>query len=599
MTSSDPRPSPRVLYGILLAMLSLPLIFSSCRKVDAHDDMIQNYPFLATTGGLSGLYNIHEYAYPQILLVGDTCTLIGKMFLDRPGTSIQVGQANAVIIAKAKVWAAFTNSRTGLPDSFDVARFIITRDMGVGPRISVTLNANGYSIQGEPIAIRLLPAGNHQTDTSLVVDKLASWLPANAATFPGAFVNNSSVSGDGVIYFDNPTGIYQVKNSSVSPIISAGDNIKDQNNSNFAIDVIISSVISPDGNTLTFSATVKENIPRTDTLFITRLCQMNMITRSVTTLNRSSFLNSPNSPAYNEDPSPYNGKVGQIKLTASRLQTDVNGNIWFINIYFPANTGASDFNGPYIASQYFYPFIAQGQQPFSGCLFNLCQLTADGKVQSIGRYVQAYDPTSSPYATPGILYDDDLNPPVFLVSKDASMLLGFKYNVNFFPAGIYQMDVAGEEIANTILPPSTPWKPTAFSFKSYDTSALTRKPNTNSFSIRSSANSVFNRFLILPDNELLFCDINSIFSYDLQHLSAYCYAGTENQNTSLQNQETGKAKWVNFGDIGPLKNNALIFCGVDRQGAIYYCKGGSTEPFLYTTVVNDITNGVRFYKLHH
>jgi hypothetical protein len=568
----------RLLNTSLITLILVAALAGACNKVEDHADMIQQQPWLVKVAGLN-LFGIGEYKYATRYLVGDTATLMGKLFLDQPGSSIEIGSVTADIIQKARIKTYSTDQRTGLPDSLDVVRFLITKQMGTGTNIPLRVHANGITIQGEPLTIKALFLSDRRTDTTLVVERMAGWLPDNPQDFAPRgtpFVHNSSVSDAGVLYFDNPYGIYAVNGEQVTPLIRQGDQLTDQQKALFQIDAVISSVISTDGSTLTFSSVVLENIPGADTLYITRLCQMNTSTRAVTTLNRSQFLKGHAN--YQQATGPYNGKADQLQLSAALLQTDVQGTIWFVNTYFPANnTPGDEFNSTIM----FYNKVKGGYVPDGGCLFNICRLSTDGNVQSLLNY-KGYSPISTPYKVPGITLSNSWQPDI-LLSRDGNFMYGFQFPQGGFNLDLNQYDVAGSQITNTIKA-YTPY----FSFISYDSVPDTRLASNSSFMLASTDWPLFRRFLVLPNNDILFADEHSLYAYDFQHMSAYCYAGTEIQYNSQQVNKTGNAKYVDFDGYYQIR-----FCGIDKKSTVYYCMGGSTDG----VATNNYTEGVQFYKL--
>lgn len=581
------RSRQTVMLGLLLMILS-GNPFSACRKVDEHADLIENQPYLITVGGFGGLFNIWGYAYQQTFLVGDTATLAGRLFIDRPGNSVQVGKTEAVIIAKGKVSTNQFNTRTGQEDSLEVIRFLITKEMGIGANIPLTYHANGYTVQGLPLTIKAINIGDRRTDTTLVVDKLAAWLPGNIAAFQASystpFVNNSSVAGDGTLYFDNMNGIFQVTPQQVLPIILTGSSLTDQQQNTFSIDVIISSVISPDGHSLLFSSIVKENIPpAADSLYVIRLCRMDMNSKQITTLNRTTTLKGMG--PYQETLGPFSGNVNTLKIAAANLRTDISGNIWFTNLYFPVNNQTNQITYSTFNSTndwYGQLQLCSYAQPPYAALYNICRMDVNGQVNSLMQTNPWGGFGPPPYITPGPLFSD--NSTTFITSPDGSVVYGAKQPASTFYLNINQYVLAQGDIENTIIGAQF-----NFSFISFDTAAATKLSSNGSFSPPELYDADFNTCLLLPNNDMLYASSQSLYAYNFDNNTAYCYAGTENQNASVQTQETGKAQLVNFNS-----SNQLRFCGIDQQGAVYYCIGGSYGSYSS----NDFTNGVRFYKLH-
>ena len=141
--------------GLLLLAggLFLP---SSCKKADQYAQLVNNQPYLIT--GQVGLVNIGLGVYPGYqtsYLVGDTAILIGRFFLDRPGSQIRVGNDIAHIAFRTQVakMPDSVNQYTGKTDELDYIKFAITASMGLGDHIPVTISANGVTIR-----LRLYPS---------------------------------------------------------------------------------------------------------------------------------------------------------------------------------------------------------------------------------------------------------------------------------------------------------------------------------------------------------------------------------------------------------------------------------------------------------
>jgi hypothetical protein len=581
----------------LLLLLILSQIQISCNKVDQHASLIENQPFIATEIGLSGLFNIKQYDYQDKFVVGDTATLVGKLYLDHPDTRIILGNVTVSIIVKAKVRNGSANTMTGKMDSLDVCRFIITKDMA-GNNLPLTLYANGYTVQGPPVTVLLINIGNRLTDTTLVVDKLGTWLPANAAAFKtnpsNSFINNASVAGDGTIYFDNINGVFRLTGGTVSSIVVPGGALIDQSQHSFTIKVILSSVISTDGNTLYFSSLDSEPVaPAADTLYIARLCSLDMQTNQLTTLNRSTVRKDLGT--YTEDPGPYNGGIGAMKIVANYLSMDINGNLYFSNFYFPENSGQNPVTGDqYNSTSNWYQYLIAANNNnmtnITGILGNISKLDTKGQMTSLAQTNDNLAYGFTFYTTPGPVLSDIFNN--FVPSPDGTLIYGWKNPPRGSDGSLNQYDQTQQDIENLYSAYDDTWL-----FLSYDSSISTKRVSTSHFNApRTGNNGEFWNYLLLPNNDILYADpfigdiTSSLYAYDMSNKTVYCYAGTEIENRNLQTNDTGNAKFVNF------KGWSLHFCGLDREGSVYYCIGGTADGSL--EVDNDYVNGVQFYKLH-
>ncbi|NML23867.1 hypothetical protein HHL16_23505 [Pseudoflavitalea sp. G-6-1-2] len=563
----------------------LPLIFclpilltvaQGCKKVTEHADYIENQPWLARVITMNGMYNLYEYQYRNRFLTGDTAILVGRFFLEDPTSSIQIGNVKAVVHESRKLFTNTQNDRTGINDSADVVKFVITKEMGTGSGITLAVKAKGVTVFGEPLTITALKLSDKRTDSTLMVEHMLNWLPENVEEYKqnnASFVHSSSISDAGELYFDNPFGIFRIPDNKVLPVIKHDQQLNDQQ-STFTIDWIISSVISTDGKTLTFSAIVKEPIPGSDTLVITRLCQMKTADQTLKTLNRTVMFRGRSS--YSEPIGPLSGKVDQLNLSAMYLQTDINGNIWMVNGFMPRNADV-----PHTPVR-FYDDIKAGDDPSFGGIFTYCKLTPDGNLTALLKHYCVPAPTTTPYSIPLPAISTSYGPG-FMLSRDGRYMYGFGYSVTTWNMDLLKYDVQENEITGKISAYTN-----NIAFISYDDDPATRMPTNSAFWLQGSAWSYWCPYQLLPNNDMLFTDMASIYAYDFDNMSSYCFAGTENQNTEVQNQKIGKAKYVNFDGFGSFK-----FLGADKNSVVYYCMGGTNLGSQFM----DYVNGAKFYKI--
>lgn len=563
----------------LLLICCLPVLLTiaqGCKKVSEHADYIENQPWLAKVITMNGMYNLKEYQYRSRFLTGDTVMLVGRFFLEDPASNIQVGNVRAVIHESRKLYTHTKNDRTGINDSADVVKFVITKEMGTGTGITLAVNAKGITIFGESLTITALKLNDKRTDTTLTAEHMVTWLPDNVAEYQqnnASMVHNSSVTDGGEIYFDNPFGIFRIPGNQVIPVIKRGQQLTDQQ-SGFTIDWIISSVISTDGNTLTFSAVVKEPLPGSDTLIITRLCQMKTGEQSVRTLNRTEMFKGLAS--WSEPIGPLSGKADQLKLSAMNLQTDIDGNIWMVNGFMPRNPSIE------FTPVNFYNSVRIGDDPTMAGIYTYCRLTPDGNITALLKYTCTIAPQMTPYSIPLPAIATSYAPG-FILSRDGRYIYAFAQPVNYFNLDLMKYDVRENEILGRINVYTN-----NFAFVSYDDDPVTRMPTNNTFWLQGSEYPYWCPYQLLPNNDLLYGDMASVYAYDLDNKSAYCFAGTENQNMEVQNKTTGNAKFVNFDGFSGLK-----FIGADKNSVVYYSMGATN---LGSHAI-DYINGAKFYKL--
>lgn len=552
-----------------LSLIILLFLANACRKVDEHKTLVESQPWLADEYPLGGKYGIYEWKYPSVMVVGDTAILIGKLFSGQPGSEIRIGGVLARLVDNFEVDPNKQYTTYGIPlEKMDVVRFIVTKEMGVGLNRPVTITANGVSISGIPVAVQEFAATAGKTDTTLVVEKLAHWLPAYANVFSSkgyALVRSVHCDKTGNIWFDNKLGINEVTGGQVTNVLKAGDQLKDDKGDAFTLKQILGSAVSFDGSTLFFSMEDTEPSVDTVTNYIFRLCKMEVATRTITTINRSLVLKG-RAPV-REDGSPYQGSVDHLKIVAMFLNTDVENNLYYTNYYAP---GDMDFGHADWESG-----ISNGKassEAFGNNLMMICRLDVGGKVKAMmsAPYFPDYVPA---YPTPG----EHVVSSMYLLDPSGRYLFGFA-NFADFRTNTLQYDVQQENVIASVKSPYG-----LFAFRSFDTIPETKYAGTLVLPVDwSSFSYFFNNVMPQSDGAILAVVGGSLYSFDIPSLGVYCYAGVENAiNIAAVGQDklTGKAKWVDF------TNSALI--GQDKTNAVYYCKGYS-----------DYANGVDFYKLH-
>jgi hypothetical protein len=276
---------------------------------------------------------------------------------------------------------------------------------------------------------------------------------------------------------------------------------------------------------------------------------------------------------------------------------DINGNIFFTNYYYPENTGQNPLTfSQYNSTSDWYLGLKMANNindinNTSGILSNICRMDNTGQVSSLGQTSQLALSIPPYYTTPGPMLSDFSND--FLPGPDGSLLYTMKYTPYTFYGliDLNQYDMTQQDIEHTYLHDGS------FLFISYDTSVATGLPSGSVRTPSYDITTAFNNYLVLPNNDILYSPFNnqsgpnSLYAYNMSNKTVYCYAGTENENSSVQNNETGNAKFVQF-------QSNLRFCGQDRQGSVYYCTGSYDYYNSFPGGLTDYVNGVRFYKLH-
>lgn len=553
-----------------LCCIALLLMLNACRKVDEHKTLVETQPWLASTYQLSGQYGQYGWQYPSTWVVGDTAMLIGKLFTDRPGSEIRVG---GVLIKPVEHKEIDPNKLYTITDGIplvmvDVVRFVITKEMGVGPERPVTVTANGITIHGSPVSIRDFAVSIGKTDTTLVVDKLLHWMPANANVLIQrgyAFIRDVHCDRNGSIWFDNQLEINALTGGQVNKVLAAGDKVTDDKGMELTVKQVFGSAISFDGNSLFFS--MEDSEPSVDTVdnYIFRLCKMDVASKRITTLNRTLVVKGI--APVNSDAAPFQGSIDRMKIVAMYLNTDLQGNLLYTNYYVPPSN-ANDHSAWKSA-------ISSGsinQEVWADNLLLISRMDMTGKVTPLMNAGYAANNTP-PIMAPGAHVASSL----CFVDPLGRYVYGMA-DVDDWRTLIVKYDTQEEDIIASVKAAAA-----AFSFRSYDTVPDTKGRGMMDLSVVDWTGMLyaFNNMMVLSDGSILAVKGASLYNFDFEQRTVFCYAGVENGNNAPapgQDKLTGKAKWVDFSGA------ALI--GQDKQNTVYYCQGVWG------------TDGIDFYKLH-
>ncbi|MCW3463781.1 hypothetical protein [Chitinophaga nivalis] len=539
------------------------LCFTACKKVDDHINEVVERPWVVDRSiGFKWQGTIKQYDYPTGLLVGDTMTLLGNFFLERPGSRIRVGNVNIVPLDTATIpWeiSASWDPNEKIGRNLQMVRFLITKEMGIGSNRPISITANGITIEAPVIGVRQISAGLNRTDTTLWVDKLTGWMAEDMShyqRFTNSMVNNPSVTGNGHVYFDNLEGIYRLADGKVTAVIKNGRKFTEDNQT-FEIEHVASSAMSFDEQTLYFSVAVIEAVPDASTHHILRLCKMDMASGAVKTINRTLVQKTGD---ITETITAFQGDAATLKLVAGHLKTTPDGHVFFVNIYKARNSVFVDWYTIYVVNKQFDAGV-------DNVIGNICSLSEAGQVTSL------VSPQFGPIAgIPG--YPAPYTAGFYPSAEGNSLLICDKVDW-IYSAGL--LDLKRKELLS-----SSGTQVATYRIMSYDTAADTRSLEKEMpFGVY---NFMSNNMLLLADNTILMSVNSSWVAANLQEQTLYCYAGTERGMAGPavegQNKETGKAKYVLF-------HEGMKMAGMDKQGTIYYYAGDG-----------DFVNGVKFYKLY-
>ncbi|RBL92777.1 hypothetical protein [Chitinophaga flava] len=543
----------------VLTLLSLCLLFwCGCKKVDDHAAQVADQPWFSEqytqfTGSRLAPIN---WTYPSSLIVGDTATLVGKLFPTRTGTVISVGNVPIKIIDTAQLTPRYTTySEQG---QIDAVRFVVTREMGAGDNRPVTVTANGVTVYGPSVSIKLIGGSSLRTDTTLWVDQLAQWTPDNLSDYQKKNYNLiRSVHTDmfGNIYFDNQLSIQSFRNGNFTTILKAGDALKDSKNSSFSIKYILGSTITFTGDVLYFTTETTEDVPEAAQNYIFRLCKMDLASKTITTINRTLVTQNATTAETN---TILQGEISQLKIVAMRLNTDVNNNLYYTNYYAPevaSGNHARWYN--YVGGN----FSGQvGQEPINGIIM-VSKMDPAGQVRGIMSWKQWFPSIGIPVSTG-----------YYSLDPSGKFLYGY-YSSNWISYNGIQYNIPEDDQGVTLKSNQT-----QFAYHSYETNPEYKMTGTFAAFGVSPASTVLNNNIQLANGTTLIRQSHILECYDIPSQSTYTYAGVEagiNQTISEQNQTTGLAKWVDFSGV------SLI--GQDKSGALYFFRGNKADnpPIFY------------------
>lgn len=535
------------------------LLWCGCKKVDDHSTMVANQPWLSDsytqqTGTHLAPVN---WTYPSAWIVGDTAMLIGQLF--PYNSTITIGNVPIKIVDTAILTPNYTTY--SLQPQLQAVRFVVTADMGIGNNRQVSITANGVTIYGAPVSIKLVNTGNNRTDTTLWVDQIATWTPDNLNDYTTNRYNMvRSIHNDrsGNIYFDNQLSVQALSNGTASTILKRNDVLRDDKGNSFIIKNVLGSTISFTGETLYFSIETTENTPDANLSYVFRLCKMDLLSKTITTLNRT-LVNQQ--VAANETQVPIQGDINQLKLVAMQLNIDYYNNLFFTNYYSPGKAG----NNQSIWYRYVGGNAAGGwyADPIGGYIL-ISKMDISGQVRGL---------MSSPrsYPAPGIR----IFAGYYQLDPDGKNLYGFN-TTNYIAFDMIQYNVVEDEQGVTINP-----RQTAFNFQSFETDPAYKGTTPTSLLFIDPYQRLLRSVIQLANGNTLKIANLSLQSFDIANKTFYTYAGTElgmTQDVEAQVNFTGLAKWVNF------SKTTLI--GQDKNGILYFMRDGNT------------TTPPTFYKLY-
>ncbi|MGV8094901.1 MAG: hypothetical protein AB2L24_23865 [Mangrovibacterium sp.] len=253
--------------------------------------------------------------FEAVYAIGDTLTISGRL---NPGNNfeIRVGSVKAEVISLAV--EEVQDNRYGL--TLDVAKIIITEEMGIGEDRPVTITSAGITINAPAIEI-VGDVDAALLDKPLQLVKIAD-IPAGAQPV-------YCRSGNGNVYVWQGAGkkLFKIAaaDGSVTEVFSEND-CTDAGGI-FTIEEFNAGAVSPGEQYFYFSAKVKETgQPRTAELY--KLCRFDMQRGEFTTLNRTVYPSFPENRTL-ASAKPFEGKINEVKIyKITAIWPDTEGNVY-------------------------------------------------------------------------------------------------------------------------------------------------------------------------------------------------------------------------------------------------------------------------------
>ncbi|HMI03480.1 MAG TPA: hypothetical protein VK541_13405, partial [Pedobacter sp.] len=241
---------------------------AACKKVEKNDEFLRAIPSVTTSATLikkDG--SILPYTYPfitstkstaTVALVGDTITIVG--YLGGPDATIEVKVGDVIVPVFNRTQYESQISQTKEKTTLDFLQFVISKDLTTGNNIAVNITVNGRSIIAPSIIIGEFTDIPSSTDTTLVVEQIAEWLPASTAPYNGGNLwVAGTVTQNGNIYFLNAQGIFRINaTGSLEQIIANGASITPDGGAAFTISSLVGMTVDIDEKVLYCSASVTE-----------------------------------------------------------------------------------------------------------------------------------------------------------------------------------------------------------------------------------------------------------------------------------------------------------------------------------------------------
>lgn len=285
-------------------------------------------------------YKLHDQPevrlnYNTVYGVGDTMTLIGRLNPEK-NLQIHIGDADARIISSKKVRPTDNLGTIDTVTRVDEVKFIITKEMGIGPNRKIqVVSANNVTNWPSIEIIESTADGILKKQLQLV-----KHLDYPAAAIP-VFCQNGK--GDIFLWKMDHSVLKIAKDGTLTNILTSST-LKDEIGT-FTITQFNAAGIDPQEQNLYFSAITIDGAADNAGNQIYRLCRYNLPNAQLTTLNRTVY-SSTSTMRTRDAYQPFQGEIGSVKLlTCREIVPDSKGTVYLnIGNYAVAKLSGNNLN---------------------------------------------------------------------------------------------------------------------------------------------------------------------------------------------------------------------------------------------------------------
>src|SRR5260221_183408 len=324
---------------------------AGCKKVEKNDVFLHSiYSVLSETSNLyrtNGSFFTYQYLSPayKTFVAGDTLTIAGILDGSAARRQVTIGDSTVQLFTQASYRLYNKSTNDTIWTNVDYMQCRIPRGV-TGNTVAVTVTINGVTINAPAVKIQQYTNIASATDTTLVVEKVAEWLPANAALYKGTqlklWMDGTVTNAGNVWFYNQPEGIFKITGGAVQPVLGPGAQVTPAGGTAFKIVYITGFTVDIDETVLYFSASTTEASPDTASYYITRLCKMDLASGAVNVLNRSTFMRSASqypraadliTPLYDRTYNylPAEGGLATVKMALTNLHLALDGTLFALN----------------------------------------------------------------------------------------------------------------------------------------------------------------------------------------------------------------------------------------------------------------------------